>query len=262
MTRIGLLAVGLALGLPAISQVVVMPGPPDTTDFQGWFSATLDWKPADGLKVELQEQWRIKHDWGAYDRQIHQLGVSWSPEWNGVSDAQHLGAAARVTTRLDDTGENRGIERFFRWHVEHGAEVELGRWAIGSRLRYQKRTALWLKDGDDPSGLEAKETWRFKGTLSYNIKNWKLDPKIAVERFCRVVPDEWPSDGAWRARIGTDFKPGKRQRIKVMLQREWKGKYTPTGLTTSLDDFRLFGDNQWALLIGYRYRMKTQRKKD
>jgi len=260
--RAALLTIFLSIGIAAAAQVVMPPEPPDTTDFQGWFVATLDWKPVDGVKVELQEQWRVKRDWGAYDRQFHQLGISWSPRWGGFAEAQNLGIAARVMTRLDDSGDNQGLERFFRWHVEHGAKAEIGRWTLTSRVRFQKRTALWLKDGDDPGEAEAKEHWRLKGTLGYDFKQWKLDPKVTLERFFRVVPEGWPNDGAWRARIGTEFKPGKRQRIKVMLQREWRGKYILDPGQGSLDDFRLNGDDEWALLIGYRYRMKTERKKD
>ena len=68
-----------------------------------------------------------------------------------------------------------------------------------------------------------------------------------------------PADGAWRARIGTDFKPGKRQRIKVVLQREWQGKYLPSGTGATLDDFRLYGNDEWALVVGWRYRFKSLR---
>lgn len=244
----------------ASAQTITPPEGPDTTDVQLWTSFRLDWRPVKSVELEFQEQIRFKNNWGTFDRQFHQLTVLWSPRWNAVSKAQSLAVSARVKTRLDDQGGKQGLERFFRWHVQHAAKVEFGRWAMASRVRFQERSALWLMDGEDPSEAPVKAAWRLKARLDYNFKGWKLDPHVSLERFLEVVPEGWPADGAWRARIGTDFKPAKRQRIKVVVQREWRGKYTPSGVGATLDDFRLYGDNEWALVVGWRCRLKSEKK--
>ena len=238
---------------------IVLPEPPDTTDFGAWTTLKADWKPVKGITLELKEQVRLKDDLGALDRHFHQVSVGWSPRWSAVTKAQQLVLGSRLQSVLDNTGDKQGWERYFRWHVDHVTKVDVKRWTVVSRIRYQERSALKLVGGDASDLDEIKRMWRIKAGLSYNIKGWKLDPRCSVERFIAPVPEGWPGDGVWRARFGTDFKGGKRQRIKVVLQREWRGKYLPSGTGATLDDFRLYGNDDWALLVSWRYRFKKRK---
>ena len=241
----------------AFAQVITQPEAPDTLDWQSWTSVSLDWKPVKGLRLELQEQWRFKENMGTFDRQFHQLTANWTPQGHDLLEAQSIGFAGRLMTRQDNQGDNQGLERHFRWHAQYALQWDPGRWSFSSRVRYQRRKAVWLKDGDDPSEAPVKSTWRVKATVKHNLRKWKLDPELSVERFSPVLPDGWPADQAWRVRLGTEFKPGKRQRIKLGIQREWKDRYLPVGVGAGLDDFRLYGNQEWALVVAYRYRMKT-----
>jgi hypothetical protein len=261
LKRAALFVWSCALALGTLAQGPIQPETPDTLDWQAWGSLSLDWKPFAGLKVALQEQWRVKENGAAIDRQFHQLSVGWSPQGSRFAKAHTFGLGGRVVSRFDNQGSSQGWDRFFRWHGDYEATAHPGRWTLIGRIRHQRRTALWLKGGGDIAEVSAKKTWRVKFTLAYNIKKWKLDPIASVERLVPETPEGWPSDGAWRVRLGTDIKPGKRQKLKLILQREWRGRYLPSGVGATLDDFRLYGDNEWAIIVGYRYRMKTGKKK-
>ena len=262
MSRVLFLLWACFLTLNAQGQGPAQPEPPDTLDWQGWGSLSLDWKPAPGFKITIQEQWRVKNNGANLDRHFHQLGLSWSPRGSRFAKAHTFGLGARILSRFDNQGESQGWDRFFRWHGDYEAQVEPGRWTFSGRVRYQRRHALWLKGGADIAESPIKKTWRAKFSAAYNIKKWKFDPVASVERIVPETPEGWPTDGAWRVRFGTDFQPGKRKKLKVILQREWRGRYLPSGVGATLDDFRLYGDNEWAIIIGYRYRMKTGGKRD
>lgn len=249
------------LGLQLGAQVINPPsGQSDTTEWQGWCGLSLEWQPVKSVKLALNEQWRWDNDFGDFDRQIHQLDVAWSPRWNAFSKAQSLGAALRHTTRPDNKGDIQGKDRFLRWQVEYTAQVEPGRWSMEGRLRYQRQSALALKDESDPADYSSRVQTRIKGAVVYNIKGWKWDPEFSVERFLVQVPEGWPSDGSWRFRLGSSKRMGKRQKLRIFLQRDAQGRYTPTGWG-GLDDFRLKGSTEWTVGVTWRYRIKSKRKK-
>lgn len=252
---------GILLTVSASAQVITPPAAPDTSDWQGWTSITLDWKPVKGVKVALEEQWRVKRNFGRLDRSFHQLSVGWTPQGAGALEAQSIALGARVTSRLDDEGGRQGFDRFFRWHLDHEVKWEPGRWGFQWRTRLQERSTVWKKGGADVSTEPIKRVLRGKFSVGYDFPDWKLDPEVSAERFWAETPDGWPADGAWRVRLGTGFKPGKRQKLKLFLQREWVGRYLPQGLG-GIDDFRLNGAEDWAIGVAYRYRMKTEKKKD
>ena len=164
----------------------------------------LEARPA--WSLELEQQIRIREDLGSFDRHFQQLSVGWSPQWGAVAETQQIVLGTRLLHRLDDSGNKQGWEQYFRWHLDHVTKVKLGRWSLASRIRYQKRSALPFGRGDDPASEEVKTAWRLKAVVSHNIKKWKLDPRASLERFIAPVPEGWPSDGAWRARFGTDLQ--------------------------------------------------------
>lgn len=239
-----------------------LPAPPDTSDCTAWGSVALNWRPIKSVKLAVEEQWRIKDNFSSFDRQFHQFTLGFSPRWNAFSKAQSLGLGFRHMTRVDDTGDNQGLERFIRWHAQHELDLDLGRWNVRTRLRFQRRRAIWLKDGKDPGEEGTKDVWRLKVELGHNFRDWKADPELSVERFWTTVPEGWPVDGHWRVRLGTGLKVGKRQRVKTFIQRQWRPRYLPSGVGATLEDFRLWGEERWTLGIAYRCSLKTRKKKE
>lgn len=243
-------------------QNVTQPTPPDTSDWTAWGSVTLNWRPIKGVKLAVEEQWRVKENFASFDRQFHQFSLGYNPRWNKLSKAQTVSVGFRHMTRVDDSGNNQGLERFVRWHVQHQAGADVGRWDVQTRLRFQRRRAVWLKDGDDPKEEGTQDVWRLKVEVGHNFRNWKADPQLSVERFWTAVPEGWPVDAHWRVRMGTAFKVGKRQQLRTFVQRQWRPRYLPSGVGATLADFRLWGQEKWTLGVAYRYSLKSPKKGD
>lgn len=242
-------------------------GPTDTTEWRGWTGVSIGFKPVKAVALELNQQWRWNSDFTEFDRQLQQLEFKWSPRWNDLSKAQSLGFGIRHTVRPDRKGDVQGVDRFVRWQVQHGTSFDAGRWEFETRIRYQKQTAVALKDASDPAAVPAKAAWRFKGEIGYNIKGFKWDPAVSIERFVSEVPDGWEPDGSWRVRLATGTKTGKRQKLKVFIQRDIESRYNPAppGMTlfevdAGLDDLRLSGAVEWTVGLRWSYRIKLKDK--
>jgi len=266
-----LLLIALVAGGGVYSQVINPPpgseGATDTTVWRGWTGISLGIKPLKGVSVVMNQQWRWDRDFSEFDRHLLQLGCAWSPQWNDVSKAQSLGIGVRRTSRPDRKGDIQGVDRYLRWQIEHGASMDAGRWDFETRIRYQKQTAVKTKDGSDPEEVPAKAAWRFKGEVGYNIKGFKWDPVVSIERFISEVPDGWVPDGTWRVRLATGTKTGKRQKLKVFIQRDSEARYNPApeGMTlfevgADLDDLRPSGAVEWTVGLQWRYRIKLKSK--
>ena len=220
------------------------------------------------MKVSLQHQWRWSEDFTEFDRRFLQGEVEWSPKGSAAVEAQSISVGVRHTHRPDRAGDVQGVDRLIRWQIDYGVEGDLGRWQFSGRARCQRQSALALKTGADPATYGRRRTYRLKGTVEYNIKGWKWDPAISVERFLDRVPEDWQPDGAWRLRLATDRKTAKRQKVTLFVQRDWVSRYNPAppGVALSqigagIDDLRLTGAVEWTVGVRYRYRFRKPGKK-
>lgn len=257
----------------AASSQVILPPDQDTTEWRGWTGIQLQWRPVKTVTVAFQEQWRWRDDFTRFDRRFHQFGVEWNPKSPNASldrilKPQSLAVGLRRSTRPDNRGDVQGVDKLLRWQVEHGMELEAGRWEFKTRVRCQQQTALALKGGEDPADYGQRRTWRFKGTVSYNIKGWKWDPAVSVERFVDRVPEGWQPDGAWRMRLATGRKLAKRQKVSLFIQRDWIERYNPAAsgvalveIGAGLDDLRLFGAEEWTVGLMYSLRLTSPKRK-
>lgn len=261
----------LILAWPAMFSGQVIHGPDsDTTEWRGWTGIQLQWRPFRTWTVSVQEQWRWREDFGRFDRRFHQVELGWKPKGSTFVEAQGVAVGLRHSTRPDRRGDIQGVDRLLRWQVEHGAEMEAGRWAFKTRARIQQQTALALKGNADPSTYGKRRTWRFKGTLGYNIKGWKWDPSLSLERFIDRVPEGWQPDGAWRMRLASGRKVAKRKKVSLFIQRDWIHRYNPAQpgmalaeIGAGIDDLRLQGAVEWTAGIIFRHRFKSpDRDKD
>jgi len=268
----GILVFGLCLASCAQAQVVINPPPGndtvrDTSEWRAWSGLTLAWKPVKRIQCAFTQQARWADDLTSFDRHFQQLELEWDPKWNKRVEAHSLSFGIRHTSKPDNKGEVQGVDRYLRWQFDYGLNLGLARWEISGRVRYQRQVALALKDGGDPDSFGRQEAFRLKGSVGYNIKGWKLDPEFAVERFALVQPEGWEPDGSWRMRLGTSFKPGKRQKLKAFIQWDGEGQYFPTELGVPLaavgagiDDIREHGAVEWTVGFGWRYRFKSPKR--
>lgn len=270
-TALGFLV--MACGLAANVQAQVINPPPgndtaiDTTEWRAWSGLTLAWKPFQQIQCAFTQQARWSDDLTAFDRHFQQVELEWNPQWNKVMEAQSLGLGVRHTSKPDNRGAVQGVNRYLRWQLDYVLNLVLNRWEFSGRVRYQRQVALALKGGDDPDDYGRRTAFRFKGSVGYNIKGWKLDPEFAVERFSLVQPDGWRPDGGWRMRLGTSMKPAKRQKLRAFIQWDGQGRYFPTEMGVPLaevgagiDDIRQFGAVEWTIGLGWRYRFKAPKR--
>ena len=71
---------------------------------------------------------------------------------------------------------------------------------------------------------ELRKYWRIKTLLSYNVKNWKLDPKVGIEFFLRNINHPPGQYNRYRISIGTKKKINQNQYItlKYMFEKQYK----------------------------------------
>lgn len=248
--------------------------PTDTTEWQGWVGIQLQWRPVKTVTVAFQEQWRWGEDFTCFDRRFHQFELEWDPSSQNPSldrflKPQSWAVGVRHSTRPDNRGDVQGVDKLLRWQVEHGVDLEAGRWEFGTRVRCQQQTALALKGDEDPSEYGRRRTWRLKGTVGYNIKRWKWDPAVSVERFVDRVPEGWQPDGAWRVRLATGRKLAKRHKVSLFIQRDWAKPYSPVApggdslfeIGAGIDDIRWNGEEKWTVGLMYSLRLKSPSRK-
>ena len=83
------------------------------------------------------------------------------------------------------------------------AKNEIKDFKIGYRLRYQNKNELGISYDEEDY---ANQNIRFKTSLEYNIKNWKLDPKFSAEIFNKFQEGEENGFNKYRLTLGTDYK--------------------------------------------------------
>lgn len=266
-----ILFVLLLVGFTASAQVINGGdgGDADTTDWRAWTGLTLEWRPVPSLTASFEEQWRWAEYFSEFDRRFHELGLSWNPQGRRWMEAQRFSLSLRQTSRPDWRGEVQGVDRLFRWQLGYAVKAEAGRWTFEAKCRLQQQSALALKGGEDPDTHGRQRETRIKGEVEYNFRDWKWDPALSVERFLVHVPDGWLPDGAWRFRLATGYKTGKRQKISVFIQRDGEGRYTPTepgvalaSVGAGIDDIRTSGSVRWTVGAKWRYAIRSKNRKN
>lgn len=225
---------------------------PDTVDVEAWVGAKLSVKLGKSLRLDLAEQIRTKSNLATYAHHHHQAAMSWSPEWNKVSDAQYITLGLRHASKLDDTGGKQGFERSVRTFAQYGGVAESDHWALSWRASYQQTRALYLAGGDDPTLEPIQSKWRYRLSLQHNFKSWDADPELAYEYFPEGEENADYPEPRHRWRLSTDFKFDKGEHLKLFIQRQ-SGPELYYGLART--------QIRWAIGLTYRHLTKLKFKK-
>lgn len=166
-------------------------------DFEVWSSATFAYKAGKNLKFSLEEQIRLKSDASEIDQYFTELGAQYN-----FGKHLYAGVAYRYSRKNDNTGKIQGYENFGRLNFDLGHKFDLGRFGIDNRLRYQTKNELGVsaEEGDVTSNR-----LRFKTSIGYNIKKWKLDPKFSAEIFRLYEEGEQTEFNKFRLTLGTNY---------------------------------------------------------
>ncbi len=188
-------------------------------DFEGWVSAEFDYKINKKWNLVLEEQIRFKNNASEIDRYFTQLegAYEFAKKWT-------VGLGFRYIRINDNEGATQGYEDYTRIQLDLSNSFKikkLKRFSFKNRLRYQRRNQLGVGDAPD---IYPSSDFRLKSTIGYNIKNWKLDPKISGELFYHTETGAFNGFTKYRLAIGTDYKIKKRHRIALqyMIERETK----------------------------------------
>lgn len=166
----------------------------DVKDFQTWTSINVSYKVNKKLKFGLEEQLRLKDNASITDQHFSELNIEYE-----IFKNIELGFGARYINENDTEGNNQGYEPHFRFNFDASYKYEIERFTLKHRFRYQNKNELGT---DDNPVITA----RFKTSIGYNIRKWKLDPKLIGEIFNRFEEGEDSRLSKYRLGIETEYK--------------------------------------------------------
>ena len=168
------------------------------TDFETWSSINLEIKLHKKLNLELEEQLRLKENSSETDQYFTQIGFSYQLPKNF-----EIGGGLRYAKKNDNTGKKQGYESFFRYHIDLAYKHKQKRFDFKHRLRFQNKNEIGVSEAE---GDFANKNLRLKSSVSYNVRNWKLDPKFSAEIFNRSHEGKESGFHKYRLTLGSQYK--------------------------------------------------------
>ncbi len=196
----------------------------EVRDFETWSSVGARMKLNKDWEFTLSEQLRLKNNSKTVDSYFTELEAQYS----GFKGFE-IGAGLRYIKENDNKGKIQGYETHFRYNLDLGYKHKLGDFRMGYRVRFQNKDELQVsqKQGDT-----AINKLRLKIGTEYNIKNWKLDPKVSLEMFNTLGK----GFDKFRITAGTsyDFKKFGKVNLFYRMERELMPKYIEYPKTTNI----------------------------
>ncbi|MFD1293063.1 DUF2490 domain-containing protein [Lutibacter holmesii] len=169
----------------------------DLNDWESWNSIGIKYKLNKKWAFELEQHLRLKENFSEIKKYITQVGVQYN-----ITKKFKVGAAARYISKNDNTGNIQGYEDYFRFHLEASYKHKVDDFTFGYRLRYQNKNELGVSPSE---GDYANQHLRFKASVGYNIKNWKLDPEVSAEIFNHFEEGEENGFDRYRITVGSEY---------------------------------------------------------
>ena len=177
-----------------------------TTPQELWTGAAVKYEFLPRYSAQLHHEQRFRTDGFVLDKNFTELELK--HKWkSGFS----LAGGLRYIRNNDTEGKVTGIEERYRWQADLGYKFDIERFSIGTRVRFQSRREF---EGNDPS----VNAFRWKLALGYNIRKWKLDPKLSTELFKRTDKEE--SITKMRLTLGTDYSMGEWGSVHLFYRME------------------------------------------
>ena len=185
---------------------------------ENWLGANIDLKINNHWKFTIENQSRFSFSNNTFERNFTEFQIE-----EDIAEGISWGLSYRYIIKNPDYEEN--IKRYNRYnfycYYKHHLDTR-ERLNIKYKIQSQRRRETFVNTNKHVG--ELRKYWRIKTVISYNIKNWKLDPKIGLEFFLRK--NNHPSDqyNKYRFSIGTKKKMNKNQSltIKYMFEKEYK----------------------------------------
>ncbi|AWW00183.1 DUF2490 domain-containing protein [Arcticibacterium luteifluviistationis] len=169
-------------------------------DLETWSGLELEYEITPKLSVSLEPQLRLKENSSVIDTYFGELSGKYDL-WKGFS----LGAGVRFIKKNDTNGNIQGYENHLRYQFDASYKHSIDNLDVKYRFRYQNKSEL-----DSDNSNEAST--RYKLSLDYNFKNWKLDPEVSGEMFRSVEDSQFDK---YRLTFGTSYKLGNVGKLKA-----------------------------------------------
>lgn len=167
-------------------------------DWASWSTIGVEYELNNRWSFGLEEQFRLKENFSEVDNFFTQISAEYK-----VFKNFKIGVGARYIRNNDNTGNIQGYENYFRFQIDAMYKHEINNFKIGYRLRYQNKNELGVSYDE---GDYANQNIRFKTSLEYNFKKWKLDPKFSAEVFNKFQEGDDNGFNKYRLTLGTDYK--------------------------------------------------------
>jgi len=198
------------------------PSNPDFKDFGIWTKGAIQYK-IKKWTFTADQQLRTEQNTTALDKSITQLESKYK-----ISRKFNLAAGIRYTGINDNEGAIREYENHWRYQVAltykpKKKKKRIKRLSFQYRLQYQRQKELGK---DELDGAFPKTNWRFRIAAKYDIKKWKLDPKISYELFFRKQVGSFTAFKfftgftRFRIKLETDYKLSKRAKLNFFLLKQ------------------------------------------
>ncbi len=168
------------------------------SDLANWTTIGLEYKLNKKWDFGLEEQLRLKENISTIDEYFTQFNTEYS-----VSKNFTLGAGLRYIKENDNEGNIQGYENHFRFNADVSYKHKINDFTLKYRLRYQNKNELGISSSE---GDYANQHIRFKTSVGYNIKGWKLDPEFSAEIFNHFEKGEDNGYDKYRLTFGTEYK--------------------------------------------------------
>ena len=182
----------------------------EVRDFETWTSAKLKLKPNKKWTFGLQGQLRLDNNSSELKGFFTELTGGYK-----LFKGMEIGLGLRYINKNDNEGKVQGTEHYFRYHFDASYKHKIDRFALKYRFRYQNRNEIGLSKEE---GDVHTQYFRLKASVTYNIKDWKLDPVFSGEIFSKYGYSNGFSD--YRLTIGTNYKMKNFGKIGVFYRLE------------------------------------------
>lgn len=182
------------------------------SDLANWTTIGLEYKLNEKFSFQLEEQVRLKENISQIDEYFTEISTEYD-----LTKYFSIGAGARYIRENDTEGKIQGYEDHFRFQVDAAFKHKIDQFSLKYRLRYQNKNELGVSTSE---GDYANQHIRFKTSIGYNIKGWKLDPEFSAELFNHFEKNEKNGFDKYRISIGTDYDLKKYGKINLYYQYE------------------------------------------
>ena len=173
-------------------------------DLEVWTAAKVEYKLNKKLDFGFEEQLRLKDNASTIDQYFSEITVGYN-----LKKKISLGLGLRYIKENDNVGKIQGYENHLRWNGDLSYKHKLERFSLKYRLRYQSKNELNVSEAQ---GDTLKNTIRLKVGSTYNIKGWKLDPKVSLHRCQQSVKASSTASNIFQhlGNLPTQHKAGRR----------------------------------------------------